>query len=289
MEDEVTRNVKVPDHVTMTVIQTLINLKTMPHVLFPISPQAIWTLEDMGRELYKYNDKGNLLKTIKCWFPIKSAVMASSSEMIVVDDKAHCVKTIDLTKEDGASLLIRLHNTQIPTAVCINNANELVIGMCVDDGTTKRFNLSIYSDSGRKLLKVIETYREDEESKQIFEKPISKIIQNGNGDYIMQCGNEIVTIDEKGNIKWKYSAKQKGNRASRFSIGGIVCDKHNHVLISDTKNSEIDMLDPEGKFLMCVMTSSKLHDMPLALAIDAKQNLWLAQADRSIFIVTYLR
>ncbi|XP_061185885.1 uncharacterized protein LOC133193989 [Saccostrea echinata] len=143
----------------------------------------------------------------------------------------------------------------------------------------------------------LEKYLPQDESLQSqIEKP-ERIVENKNGDICLtDMGSEksVYIFCKNGKLRKKYQPKTADNilkglfkwRDTSFSPEGIGTDRIGHILISDTPNKVIHILNQWGEFLQYLLRGYLYH--PRAMSVDESGDLWLLEGKEKLKIVKYL-
>ena len=157
-----------------------------------------------------------------------------------------------------------------PWGICINNRGQIVVALSFEK------MLAIYSSDG---LKVLHAIKKDKDGKPLFRRLITQVKQNGMGDYVVSDENRIVCVSREGRFKWDYSE-------GLSSVWGLVCDRHDNIIIADFFNNKILRLSSEGKLVITLLTAEDGISRPRSLSIDRHGQLWIGQSG-SLKVVRY--
>ncbi|XP_062613401.1 uncharacterized protein LOC134275166 [Saccostrea cucullata] len=114
------------------------------------------------------------------------------------------------------------------------------------------------------------------------------ITENKNGDIWVsdRFGEEVVVMDKSGRHRFNY----RGQHQSGFHPSGICTDILGQVLVCDTSNSSVHLLDQDGQFLRLLLTREYELDFPMALCVDDKHNLYVGDMlSNTISVYKYLQ
>ncbi|XP_061167215.1 uncharacterized protein LOC133176059 [Saccostrea echinata] len=98
------------------------------------------------------------------------------------------------------------------------------------------------------------------------------ITENGNTDICVSDVGEVVVIDERGVLRFRYLGLSKD---SHFDPYGICADSECNIIVADMKNEKIHMIDQNGRFICFVFYENM--KMPRALCIDENDNLYVSE------------
>ncbi|XP_061185884.1 tripartite motif-containing protein 2-like [Saccostrea echinata] len=154
-------------------------------------------------------------------------------------------------------------------------------------------------ESGKivRYSKNLEEYVPKDENLEFqIEKP-ERIVENKNEDICLtDMGSEksVYIFRKNGKFRNKYQPKTAANivegifkwRDTSFSPEGICTDRMGHILISDTPNKVIHILNQWGEFLQYLLRGYLYH--PRAMVVDESGDLWLLEGKEKLKIVKYL-
>ncbi|XP_062613118.1 uncharacterized protein LOC134274892 [Saccostrea cucullata] len=127
-------------------------------------------------------------------------------------------------------------------------------------------------------------YQEDGQTR-LFTWPYS-VTQNSNSDIcvVNLTGNttgELVIISPSGRMKSVYRGQ---NLKKNFIPFDVVCDSHCNILVTDSLNNQIHLLNPDRKFLKFLLTDNEKNG-PYSLSLY-KSTLWVGY-DGLVKVFTY--
>jgi hypothetical protein len=141
-------------------------------------------------------------------------------------------------------------------------------------------------------LQKISEFGNESHSEAHFEKP-EMIAENRNGDICVTDtapNPSVVILKKDGKLRRKYQPEQFTGfflrRGSSFCPGGISTDRMGYILVSDTPNKTIHILNQWGDFLQFLL-KRELQD-PRALSVDRSGQLWIVEGRKNLKIVKYL-
>ena len=210
---------------------------------------------------------------------ISNMALTASQAIVATDYHNKCLIKIS----PSGSIISTLCSTGPlePRGICINSRQEIVVGLGYPDICWTRqplpAHLSIYSSDGSTLLG--ENFLEDSDEFRPVGL-ITQVEQNCNGDYVVASWNRIECVSSEGRIKWCYDV------GSTDSVGGIVCLKNHHVIVADTNDDKILLLNSEGKLVTTLLTEEDGISGPQSLSIDRHGRLWIGQ-ENDIKVVKY--
>lgn len=162
-----------------------------------------------------------------------------------------------------------------PRAMCTTSSNDLLVFMISDDycstkigrysGTTE--TQTIYSGGGNHRL-----YSPD---------PFKYICENRNLDICVADNRDraVVVVKGDGSFRFRYIGFAIDIMSS-FSFVGIATDSNCHILIADSRNECIHILDKVGHFLRYIKNCGLRE--PWGFCVDSSDNLFVAVRNRKV-------
>lgn len=156
---------------------------------------------------------------------------------------------------------------------------------CASDNS-RRFVAKYTKDL--KLEKVFEF----EDNKRLFTRPY-RIAENINGDICVtdktsMGSGRVVVLDRNGKFKFAFEGPSNNQCSGNFSPAGITCDNYGRVLVADTNNNCVHVLDPNGNFVGFLLKQGDTPVSPHSLCIDSNCQLWVGDEEGNIKLYDYL-
>ena len=156
--------------------------------------------------------------------------------------------------------------------MCSTTTRDILVSMESDNGEETR----IVRFSGSEEKQIIQW---NEHGHPLFSKRYTKYLcENGNLDICMadNGANAVVVVSAAGKLRFRYTGNPY-KHLETFSPYDITTDSQNRILISETINSNIHLVDKDGHCLRlidnCVLQSSS----PLVLCVDSRDNLFVGE------------
>ena len=128
-----------------------------------------------------------------------------------------------------------------PHGVCIDDKDQIVVGLKLANGTTK---LAFYSADGSFILRDME---KDSANEALFTHEIGQVKQNGNGDYVVAENDRIVCVDDKSEVRWVYRVRKARGDTGDPHVCGIICDRINNIIVGECGNYRVGLLNKDGE------------------------------------------
>lgn len=164
--------------------------------------------------------------------------------------------------------------------ICTDHGDVLVSEYSAN---LKHSRIARYNSCGC-LVKVIEC---NESQKPLFQD-IMFICQNRNGDIGVtdRVKSVAIIVRQNGQKRFEYSGHIRSCDFSDFGLSGISTDSRCNYVISDAHNNTLHVIDWQGKFLFYVMPGKIVA--PMAICVDEKDRVWVAEARGTIRVLTYI-
>ncbi|XP_048775800.2 uncharacterized protein LOC125680348 [Ostrea edulis] len=157
---------------------------------------------------------------------------------------------------------------------------------------------SCASDNSRRFiarytadLKLDSVY-EFENNKRLFTRPY-RVTENINGDICVtdktaMGSGRVVVLDRHGKFKFAFEGPSNNQCTGSFSPAGIACDKYGRVLVADTNNNCVHILDPNGNFVGFLLKQGDTPVSPHSLCFDNDNQLWVGDEEGNIKLYEYI-
>jgi hypothetical protein len=191
--------------------------------------------------------------------------------MVQVDHDIFLTNEKSIEKMTPALEIVHIAN--IPgngnaAGIAINEVGELLV--CMPDMNC----LLVLSQSG-KLLRTVG-----------LELPVGtcltatdRVAINGNGDIcvVAKKPGRVIIMDSSGrNIRATYAGPPDSTFLNKkFDPRDVCCDTYGHILVSDSDNNCVHLLDGDGRFLQLLLTETDGLTSPGNMALDPAGHLWV--------------
>lgn len=179
-----------------------------------------------------------------------------------------CSRTnnVYIARHEKSEILIKLSDW-VPRGICVANSGDLLITM------SQEHQSKVVLYSGNVEKQVIQF--DDLKSSHFFTSCYYLYVtENRNNDICVSREEVVDVFTGTGERRFKYTGHRpppKWNQA--FSPRGVTTDSYCHILIADTNNKCVHIIDQDGKFLQYIDCGMR---KPWGLCIDSRDFLYLA-------------
>ncbi|XP_078312579.1 uncharacterized protein LOC111133699 [Crassostrea virginica] len=238
------------------------------HGVSCLSDEEIWTRGN-DKNLKLYNQRGKLLKsvqTISGNSPDDIAVICSGD--LVYTDRND--RSISLVRNAQVQTLIKLQGWS-PRGVCSTTSHDMLISMESDD--KKESKIVRYSGSTEKQI-----IQWDEQGHPLYSNRhyFKYLCENGNLDICVadNAAGAVVVVSDAGKLRFRYTGNPSNPQKAFFPYD-ITTDSQNRILIAETLNRNIHLVDKDGNFLRYIDNCGL--QSPWGLCVDSRDNLFVAE------------
>uniref|UniRef100_K1PTY3 Uncharacterized protein n=1 Tax=Magallana gigas TaxID=29159 RepID=K1PTY3_MAGGI len=177
----------------------------------------------------------------------------------------------------------------VPRGICPFKEGGLLVTL--RDNQSEAFQPD--SDSRRLVIHVKFTgdlireyeYHEDGQTR-LFILPW-RVRQNNNTDICVvnrasMAAGELVILSSSGFLKSIYQGKNQG---FQFNPIDLVCDSHCNLIVSDSINSQVHLVSPEGEFMKYLLTENEITK-PCSMSLY-KSTLWVGNKHGLVKVFQY--
>nr|XP_022297008.1 tripartite motif-containing protein 3-like [Crassostrea virginica] len=192
--------------------------------------------------------------------------------------------TVDIVKQGGIDTFITPPQGWAARRLCCTRSGDVLVHVQVRTGNKNK----LLRYRGQHISQEIDT---DFNKKPIFSEGFYflMITENSNGDICVSDRNaETVTVvDMTGRVRFRYDGTSAGIK-NPFGPTGIVTDSLSQIIVSDSNNDCLHIIDQNGKFLNCVDNCGL--QSPWGLSVDSEGRLWVAlNGGNVIKVIKYIK
>lgn len=183
-------------------------------------------------------------------------------------------RTVNIVKSVQVHEMIMLEYRS-PIAVCGTSSGDFLVIMISDFDQTKvvRYSKSTVIQSIDITNRCPPYYAADGS-----DHSLKYICENNNFDICVSNSDsyKVVIFNQAGNFRFQYTGKPS-LKHKKFWPKGITTDSQSRILIADSKNKYIHILDKEGRFLRGI-DNCDLRT-PWGICVDTRDHLFVAEKD----------
>lgn len=202
--------------------------------------------------------------------PINLAVTRQGSLVYAVYD-SHQSNIFIVTNSYSTDKVITFNDWK-PVGICCTRNDEFLVSMESNDET----QIKIARFSGD--FKIIQEIQYDEHHQPLYAsgKYYVFVEENQNMDICASDPNknEVVVTDKDGLRRWRYNGNLEKGKFKSFSPSFIAADSYSNLLVMDTDNDCVHLLDMNGIFITFI-THPKIQGIG-AMSLDRNDKLWIA-------------
>uniref|UniRef100_A0A8W8JMB8 Tripartite motif-containing protein 2 n=1 Tax=Magallana gigas TaxID=29159 RepID=A0A8W8JMB8_MAGGI len=248
-------------------IVSYIKTKSASRKLSCLNDEEIWTSNSlMENTMDLYNIDGDLVQSIqtKSGYPPIDITATKSGDLVYTD---RWDRSVNIVRNTHIETVILLHGW-VPCCVCCTSSDDLLIGMNSED--CKQSKVVRYSGFREK-----QSIQYDDKGQPLYSESFGGfyIAENINQDICVTCSIEVVVVNKDGKLRFRYTGHPFTTFKEEFDPRGITTDSHGRILIADSDNHCIHVIDQDGEFLRYI-DNCKLH-RPISLCVDSEDNLFV--------------
>lgn len=243
------------------------------HSVACVDDEKIWT-SGLNKTMKLFNLRGGLVKSkdTKSMFAPLDITVTNSGDLVYADYKEG---TVNIIKDTKQQVVISMTNWK-PRNMCSTFSGDLLVVMVSDvaneskivrfSGANEQQSIQ-YNDRGQPL------FSSSISSKYISENRNLDICVSDSGD------NAVVVLTQAGELRFRYTRPPSATKKP-FRPIGITTDSQSQILATDHNNSNIHILDQDGKFLRFI-DNCRLQT-PWGLCVDSRDNIFVAEYNTGI-------
>ncbi|KAJ8300282.1 hypothetical protein KUTeg_021801 [Tegillarca granosa] len=235
---------------------------------------------------YVVSVDGQVKKKLKFDFAAGKIIMTSHGDIIAID----CYKQLlhQLTTEGVKTQIISTSPLR-PISLCEASDGNLLVSL-IEKSSFK------VEKSSRRLVSRITMDGTTAESfefhnrSRLFTWPFG-VSENINKDICVvdrtsQTSGRVVVVDNNGKLRYIYEGQKLD---LPFNPAEVKCDKSCHVIVNDTNNNKIYMLDMNGQFIGYIANENILKYGPSCLELDMNGILWVGGYKGYVYRLRFIR
>ncbi|XP_033743911.1 tripartite motif-containing protein 2-like [Pecten maximus] len=269
------------------------------------------------------NDDDFVNESVQAMTPLSGEQIAvcygcESDRVVFMDGKGHATSSLrvgvmidDLVQRNDHSVVMTCFQDRSIRAIEDNgNVRELVStehyprGLAVaSDGSLlvclmDQYSTSVTKTSKRMVARLnsqgqqVQAYEYTDGNKRLFTRPY-RVVENINGDICVtdktsMGSGRVVVLDSLGNLRFIYDGRSASAGERPFSPCGIVCDSYGRLLIADTNNHCVHIVDKHGQFVSFLLRKEDGITCPTSLVLNGEGKLWVGNENGQVKVYQYL-
>ncbi|XP_078330465.1 uncharacterized protein LOC144624505 [Crassostrea virginica] len=222
--------------------------------------------------------------TTTCQYGPNDISVTRERELIYSDRNS---ETVNMVRQGRSETLITPLQDWTPSRLsCTRSGDILVHAYTLRD---IQFKNKIIRYQGQNIKQEIS---KDGQGNPIFNDGGNSLYmsENNNGDICISdaMANTVVVVDKTGRVRFRYDGTP-ARREKSFYPRDIVTDALSQIIVTDSKNNCLHILDQNGQFLRCVNDRGlERLEKPSELSIDSEGRLWVGCNRGEIKVIKYL-
>ena len=258
------------------------------HAIAPTSENEAWTTSGWeSTHVVLVDANGEMMNTVNVKSRIDDLAINSENEVLVTCFREKCIKKMS----ENGEIIDTIQTSFYPRGIAATEDGGFLVCMTDD------YSTSLASDSRRLVTKYSRTGNIDStfelnQDSRLFRRPY-RIAENINNDICVSDrtsmgSGRVVVLDNNGNLKFIYEGPTNNQCQRKFAPAGITCDSFGQILVADTNNHCIHILDRSGQFLGFLLKPEDGITSPHSLAFDGKGFFWVGDELGSIRVFEYI-
>ena len=252
----------------------------------PANDGNAWICNSLSENIFQYSKAGQCRSHVKAGFEVGDIFVASDESVMMSFPSQRKIRRMTANGQitDFANLpMYPAGITQIESGDILVCAMEK-LGESIKGPEAKGAILRV-NNFGR-----VERFDKDRQH-TIFTRPI-RVAVNSNKDIIVSewaKGNDhVVALTADGKMKWKYVGPKTVELAEPFVPNAIACDRYCQILIADSHNRAIHLVDRDGHFIKLLLTAKDGLGEPWSVAVDSEGFLWVGDTEGNVRVYKYM-
>ena len=208
-------------------------------------------------------DRGGLVsEKINANFGIRDIAVTADGDLLLADRSHNSIRLF--TKWKTISTLFTTIGS--PRSLCCLHNKDIVITFCDSD------EVLVYGNNGE-IRRSLDQIKFRHPWKVSANKVNKDIYICDKDDYFDSSAGKVIAVRTDGKLRYEYT----GQGDKEFTPGGVCTDQMGNVLIVDHYNHRIHMLDQEGWFIQCILTSEQGLTWPVTVDVDREGYVWVGE------------
>lgn len=245
-----------------------------------------WICNSLSEHIFQYTKSGQCRSHIKTGSEVGDLFVASDDSVMMSFPSQRKIRRMTANGQisDFANL------PMYPAGVTQTEQGDVLVCAMEKLGESVRG-----PDSKGAVLRVNNFGRVEKFDKErhinLFTRPI-RIAVNANKDIIISewaKGNDhVVALTFDGKMKWRYSGPKTIELQQPFVPNALATDKYCQILIADSHNRAIHLVDKDGNFVKLLLTAKDGLGEPWSVAVDNEGFLWVGDTEGNVRVYKYM-
>lgn len=261
---------------TPVVINTFNNGFTNLRYVSVYNNQEIWTSAEVP-EIKCFNNKGNVITSKSGQLPNNIAV-TNNGCLLYTDCQCN---TVNQVTNGQVEEIIKLQGW-VPGGMCVTSSGDLLVEMF--DRTNSQDKIVRYFGS---IEKQTTQYEENGIPLYSGKYHLKCLTENRNLDICVadSAAGAVVVVNEARKLRFRYTGHPTNFMWKSFYPRGITSNSQSQILVADSHNNCIHILNHDGQFLSYIQNMSD----SFGLCVDKHDNLFVTECyNGNVKVIRYL-
>nr|XP_022312181.1 uncharacterized protein LOC111117373 [Crassostrea virginica] len=260
----------------------------------PTTYSSLWDVASVGEaEAWIYGQNETITRidihravrdtvTTTCQYWPGGISVTRERELMYSDENS---RTVNIVRDGKSETLITTPQGWRPGGLCCTRFGDILVHVYTGSGPQKKNKIIRYQ--GQNIKQEITN---DGQGNSIFKdgKYSLYMSENNNGDVCVSDLNAdtVVVVDKMGRVRFRYDGTP-ARRKNLFDPRSIVTDALCQIIVTDSSDNCLHILDQNGQLLRCVDDCGL--EEPLGMSLDSEGRLWVGSGESGeIKVIEYL-
>ncbi|WAQ98712.1 TRI56-like protein [Mya arenaria] len=245
-----------------------------------------WLCNSLSEHIFLYTKSGQCRTHVKAGFEVGDIYVASDDTLMMSFPSQRKIRRMT-----GNGQITDFANLPMyPAGLTQMESGDILVCAMEKLGESVRG-----PDSKGAVLRVNNFGRVEKFDKErrtnLFTRPI-RVTVNANKDIIVSewaKGNDhVVALTADGKMKWQYHGPTTVELAHTFVPNALATDKYCQILIADSHNRAVHLVDKDGHFIKLLLTEKDGLGEPWSVAVDSEGFLWVGDTEGNVRVYKYM-
>ena len=226
----------------------------------PVRTANSW---DARTPLQLLNRDGSVTDRINVDGSVIDMTVTPDGDLLIADHENSCIRMV--SKQKTISTLFGTSGR--PDGLCCLHNNDIVVTIGWDS------KVIVYSRDGQ-VRRTLDHIKFRYPSKVSVDRANKNMyICDRENDLLSYSVEKLIVVGTDGQLRYEYT----GQGDKEFTPRDVCTDEMGRVLIIDSDNNRVHILDKEGQFIQYVLTSQQGLDHPKTIDVDGEGWVWVGE------------